>query len=170
MPPMRRRQSRMISTFAASWASYLSCWKSQPPQRPKYGHGGSMRWVEGSRTSTIDANATFPFTRSIRTRKRSPGADSATMIVRPSACAKPMPPGKIRSTETSRTSGWLAGLESIAANFPLAILMLRQFCFKVARHGSLNATSKDALERGATILCSDRRFKNFLKALGHATL
>ena len=51
--------------------------------------------------SSIEANETFPFTRSTRTRTRSPGAASATIIVRPSACANPNPPGRIRSIVTS---------------------------------------------------------------------
>src|SRR5690349_9338340 len=50
--------------------------------------------------SSIEANATLPLTRSMRTRKRSPGAASATITVWPSACARPSPPGRIRSIVT----------------------------------------------------------------------
>src|SRR5439155_20708778 len=89
------------STHAFNCAGYLTCSTSQPPQRPKYGQGGTTRLGEGVIISYIEANETFPFARSTRTRRRSPGAASATMTVRPSACAIPNPPGRIRSIVTS---------------------------------------------------------------------
>src|SRR5262245_60710336 len=52
--------------------------------------------------SSIEANKTFPCSRSIRTRKRSPGAASDTKTVFPPAWANPIPPGRIRPTSTSR--------------------------------------------------------------------
>jgi hypothetical protein len=45
---------------------------------------------------------TFPCSRSIRTRTRSPGAASDTKTVFPCAWANPMPPGRIRSISTSK--------------------------------------------------------------------
>src|SRR6185369_5788247 len=52
--------------------------------------------------STIDANRTFPCSRSTYTRRRSPGTASETKTVFPSAWANPRPPGRIRSISTSK--------------------------------------------------------------------
>src|SRR5215203_5136270 len=71
-----------------------------------------MRAGDGVRISSIEANRTFPCSRSIRTRRRSPGAASETKIVFPSAWANPRPPGRIRSTSTiiaSQIKGFDAG-------------------------------------------------------------
>src|SRR4051794_1075574 len=54
--------------------------------------------------SAIEANKTLPCSRSTRTRTRSPGAASETKTVFPSAWANPIPPGRIRSTSTSRVT------------------------------------------------------------------
>src|SRR5207248_2751998 len=55
-------------------------------------------------TSMTEAKPTVPFTRSTRTRRRSPGAANATIKVLPSACASPKPPGRMRSIVTSIVS------------------------------------------------------------------
>src|SRR5688500_13420507 len=52
----------------------------------------------------MEAKAVPPRTRSTRTSARSPGAESATRMVCPAACASPTPPGRRRSTVTSSSA------------------------------------------------------------------
>ena len=73
-----------IAFLAARWASIETCCHWQPPQLPNSGHGGGTRSALARSIAVSSPQAARPFSRSIRTRTRSPGAASGTKVARPS--------------------------------------------------------------------------------------
>ena len=94
----------MTAALSARWAGSDACCQSQPPQPPgwAFGHGGSTRSGEASRTSIASARANRDVTSVTRASTRSPGSACRTNSTgRPSGLATHQPPWATSMAVTS---------------------------------------------------------------------
>ena len=86
----------MIASFALSCAEYSSCIRSQPPQLPKYSHGGEIR------VTVLNTDAEQPFSIEV-------GDRIAQLIIMPVARARFVPvttlPGRHRGESGFGSTG-----------------------------------------------------------------
>src|SRR6266550_1652206 len=113
-----------------------------------------MRTGDGLRTSTIEAKPTLPCIRSITTRRTSPGAASETNSVKPSAWARPTPPGSRRSISTSRifSSGSAKVICSSQCPTNLSLILAAPLAHDKTNHNSADCSQN---EDGHVCLCDD---------------
>ena len=113
-PPRRRSCSVTTAALSRRCSASSTCCRSQPPHPPgwAYGHGGTTRCGDGSRTCTASPRQKLlPSPASVRrTRTRSPGRACRTNTTRPSGAsstrATTCPPCAMRPVVmVSRSSG-----------------------------------------------------------------